>query len=562
MELFKKSVIVGVSVTPEVGLEVAQIDYTTRTVLKYGVRPLEYDTNRREIADLDIFKETLQDLFLELEIPKGAEIVLNIPAVLFKINDYPAVLNEEQVMNAIEEELAENNFFKNSEPSISATAIPSASMQFNKIAYTAAQKTMLMEVAMSIRDLGYKLRTVDTSVSSVLNALIYKERVNVVEDTTWVLLVVESFCCRVLLMSGRNYVDAFEERISIGEVLGDAENYATVVNTVAPLLKNLPAQYLCVVSKTNIVSAEILASKLEYSAPIIHQEANSFSNEAFLDLAPEIDQSLAPIVSLDVIGAAINREFAPLSSAQFNLFNKSLGEIYLMEQPPEIIINGHTYVLSNENLVKLFAIIAVVLLVPAIIALFCLINTVNDLTNQRDDLDHNIAQITKFLKDNENISSDLFDEGDEIRMGLGHNKNIYSYYTIVGTEIPKKLWLTHLKFSDKTTIEGQADNLESIYAFFRSIKDYNPDSDIKLQKLGLASSSTAKVSTEDKENGVEFDTDSILTSLNADFYEFRISNEPVVTKDALKKDGENGIPNATSNSAPATLPDLEPIKGN
>ena len=202
------------------------------------------------------------------------------------------------------------------------------------------------------------------------------------------------------------------------------------------------------------------------------------------------------------------------------------------------------------------------LLVPAIIALFCLINTVNDLTNQRDDLDHNIAQITKFLKDNENISSDLFDEGDEIRMGLGHNKNIYSYYTIVGTEIPKKLWLTHLKFSDKTTIEGQADNLESIYAFFRSIKDYNPDSDIKLQKLGLASSSTAKVSTEDKENGVEFDTDSILTSLNADFYEFRISNEPVVTKDALKKDGENGIPNATSNSAPATLPDLEPIKGN
>ena len=122
--------------------------------------------------------------------------------------------------------------------------------------------------------------------------------------------------------------------------------------------------------------------------------------------------------------------------------------------------------------------------------------------------------------------------------------------------------MTHLKFSDKTTIEGQADNLESIYAFFRSIKDYNPDSDIKLQKLGLASSSTAKVSTEDKENGVEFDTDSILTSLNADFYEFRISNEPVVTKDALKKDGENGASNATSNSAPATLPDLEPIKGN
>ena len=66
MELFKKSVIVGVSVTPEVGLEVAQIDFESQTVLKYGVRPLEYDINRREIADRDIFKETLQDLFVEL----------------------------------------------------------------------------------------------------------------------------------------------------------------------------------------------------------------------------------------------------------------------------------------------------------------------------------------------------------------------------------------------------------------------------------------------------------------------------------------------------------------
>lgn len=56
MELFKKSVIVGVSVTPEVGLEVAQIDFASKTVLKYGLRPLEYDINRREIADLVIFR--------------------------------------------------------------------------------------------------------------------------------------------------------------------------------------------------------------------------------------------------------------------------------------------------------------------------------------------------------------------------------------------------------------------------------------------------------------------------------------------------------------------------
>ena len=143
-------------------------------------------------------------------------------------------------------------------------------------------------------------------------------------------------------------------------------------------------------------------------------------------------------------------------------------------------------------------------------------------------------------------------------VGLEHNKNVYSYYTIVGTEIPKKLWLTHLKFSDKTTIEGQADNLESVYAFFRSVKDYDPESDIKLQKLGLASNAVPKVIEKDAENSDnsdktdDFEVDSILTSSNADFYEFRISNEPEVKKEDLKKKDENGN----------DLPDLEPIKEN
>ena len=149
---------------------------------------------------------------------------------------------------------------------------------------------------------------------------------------------------------------------------------------------------------------------------------------------------------------------------------------------------------------------------------------VSNLNAEVEELDNKVNQIEQYLKANESISTELFDEGDEIRGGLEHNKNIYSYYTIVGTEIPKKLWLTHLKLGDKTTIEGQADNLESVYAFFRSIKDYNPDSDIKLQKLGLASKSTANSDLE------ELNTDSILTSLNADFYEFAISNDPSLNK--------------------------------
>ena len=551
MALLKKSSIVGVSVTPEVGLEVAQIDFATQTVLKYGIRQLEYDASRREIADLDLFKEALQDLFFELQIPKGTEVVLNIPTVAFKTNDYPAALDEAQISNAIEEELADHYIFKTVEPAVSAVRLPNASMQFYKIAYTAAQKQMLIEIALGIKDMGYKLVGIDTSVNSVLNALMYKQRVDVSIDS-WVLLIVDSYCCTIITMNGKNYVDTYEERISIGQVLDDAENYSTVVGTVTPILKNLPSKYLCVVSKTNIISAEVLASKLSYTAPIIHQEANCFSKEAFLELGPEVDEKFANIVSLDIIGAAIYKDFEQYSDAHFNLFNKSLGDIYTSEQPPEIMLGGRTIVFTPQLLIFAFIVVAIVIILPTVGALLYYANLISTQQNKMAELNQKV----QFLKDNENVSSDLFDEGDEIRLGLAHNKNIYSYYTIVGTEIPKKLWLTHLKLSDKTTIEGQADNLESVYAFFRSIKDYNPNSDIKLQKLGLASKTSFTPIEENVENGdntnsQEFDTDSILTSLNADFYEFIISDD----KNAGKSQAKQGTENTDNNG----LPGLEPI---
>ncbi len=547
MSLFKKSIVVGVSVTPEVGLEVAQIDFATKTVLKYGVKPLDFNANQREIADLDIFKNNLSELFMELQIPTNARIVLTIPPGFFKVEDFRAAMDEVQVENAISDNLHDIPLYKDIEPIFSYSRLPNSSIQFNKFAYCASSFSMILEVALAIKDIGYHLYAIDSSVNSTLNALIYLERVNAQADVPWVMLQVESYCCRVISMIGNCYVDAFEEKISIGEVLGDAENYSTVVSAVSPILKNLPSKYLCVVSKTNIISAEILANKLTYSAPITYQEANNFSNEAFLELGPDVDTSLANIISMDVIAAAIYDDIQEYTQIRFNLFNKLLGDVYTSEQPPEINILGRNVVFSNENLIKFYiAIFAFVALITILI--FIPLTTSIKMQNDKlDNLDIEIKKAQQFLKDNENISSDLFDEGDEVRIGLGQNKNVYSYYTIVGTEIPQKLWLTYLKLGNKITIEGQADNLESVYAFFRSIKDYDSNSDIKLQKLGLASKSASKMLS-DK----DLDTETLLTSMNADFYEFRISNEQEISKDDIESDKDSKDLNG--------LPGLEPIK--
>ncbi len=525
--MFKKSSVVGVSITPEAGLEVAQIDYASKMLLKYGRKPLDYNIVRREVADLDLFKETLQELLDELVIPKGTELVLTIPTVAFKVVDYPASMDNYQIESAIEEEAYENQYLKNVD-SVSSFSMVEKSLQSNKVAYVATQRSTIIEIVLAIKDMGYTVKSIDSSVNSVFNSLIYLNRVATEAGKNWLLLTVENSCCRIISVSDRHYIDAIEEKISIGSVLSDAENYSTVINAVEPILKRLPASYLCVVSKTNVISAEILANKLEYTSPIIYQEANAFRKEDLLLLSPEVEDLDLQTLTLDVIGAAIYPEYAKFSQMNFNFFNKSLGDIYLMEQPPSLF--GGKLILTTDKLI-LLALLAAGVIGVILFSAFMWHKLETDKINTNiDNMNSDIQRIERFIQAHKDMTADDFDEGEEIRNGLLHNKGIYSYYTIVGTEIPKKLWLTYLKLGDKTTIEGQADNIESVYAFFRNIKDYSQGSDITLQKLGLASAGASKLESLDKE--------SILTMLDADYYEFRISNDTNVVKQST----ENGLP--------------------
>ncbi|MBR1373277.1 hypothetical protein IJ750_03850 [bacterium] len=546
MDLFKKSSAVGVSLTPERGLEVAQIDFATGTVLKYAVTPVDYyNVNQREIADLDRFKEALADLLQQLEISKGTELVMSFPAADFRVTEYPQSWEEVQLSNAVEDELTENFLFKDKDPGFDIVELPGSTMQSKQVAYEAISQGMLIEVARIVEDLGCKLRAIDTSVNSVFNALLYLRRIDTSDaEANWNLLVIENNCCRVMAMQGNSYKDVYEEHISIGEVLEEAENYTTVLNAVEPILKNLPAKYLCVVSKTDVISAEIVANKLNVSSAITYQEANKFCTEPLINVSEGIDDMYAGLISLDVIGAAIYREISQFVPVTFNLFNSSLGEVYTNQQPPEIKIGDKKIVFSNENLIKAFLLI-LALLIIIILLIFLLLNPqISKLKGDSDALGQEISKLEQDCNEHKDVLEEKFDEGYQVKTGLEQNKAVYSYYTIVGTEIPRKLWLTHLKLGDKISIEGQADNLESVYGFFRSIKDYNPESDIKLQKLGLAAS-----------QGTEsFDTESLLTSINADYYEFKISNEPEIVPNDLKKDTDN------KNNSKSDLPDLEPIK--
>ena len=518
---FKKKTFIGVAVTPENGLEVAQVDFETRCVLKYVNAPLVYDSRQRIITDLDTFKETLLDLLMAVGAPAGSEIAVSIPSVVFKINNYPANYDEQYLYSVIEEDLSNHTLFKNDRPGIALCGLKSESIQFNNIAYSAVQQQLLIEIACIIKELGHKLIAIDTSVTTSLNALFYSGRIEPIV-ANWLVLMIDNNACRILSMHDHNLIDFFEEIITIGEVLGDEENYSIVKEAINLLLSKLPAKCLYVVSKTNIIQAEKLAEMLDFNGQIIYQEGNCFNTIPHIDIAPEIEESLGKRVSFDVIGAAIYSSFESFSLVQLNLFNESLGYIYTQEQPPTIKIGQNTIKLTTENLIKIFMALSIVVVLVVVLSTAILTTLTKQNKEKIDQITQEIAKINAFIKKNKEVSSNIFDENDEIRTGLVTNKLIYSYFTIIGTETPKKLWLTKLDLGDYVTIEGQADNLESIFSFSKNIKEYNLKSDVKLQKLALASkSSSLKIDELESD-----DADLIMSNLNADFYEFSISNAP------------------------------------
>jgi hypothetical protein len=237
------------------------------------------------------------------------------------------------------------------------------------------------------------------------------------------------------------------------------------------------------------------------------------------------------MISLDVIGAATRKAANSYLLFNLNLFNESLGDIYLSQQPPVAVIAGKKFILSLENMIIASIVAAIAIIIPTLITCLSIDANIGSKQDKLDRIQKNIKKIESFLAENENISTSLFDEGDEIKIGLLRNKSIYSYYTIVGTEIPQKLWLKRLKLGNEITIEGQADNLESIYAFFRNVKDYNQETGIKLQKLGIANSKKLTPLSDDG----NINTESVISLMDADFYEFRISNVAESIEDKTQK---------------------------
>lgn len=534
---------IAVAITPDRGLEVAEMDYMSGTIIKYTQKDLGVVTLKTVIPDMDVFKDLLQECFAELGVPKGSQIVLCLPTVSMGMGSYMSSQTDASIVQQISNDLIDNDLiFRDNDPLVVTTGL-SLSIQSKVVAYTASVYSVIQEAARMLIDLGYKIKAIDVSASSVLRGLIHSGKVQTEFDTTWLMLLVDNGHARIFALNDDHLIEYKEEQMmyDYSDTVGNCE---MVASTVSHYFEKVPAKYLFVVSRTDSVPAEMLASKIKYENPIIFLDANSYSKETFVNTSG-IPEDIAEKISLELIGAALYEE----KGLHFNLFDKELGDVYTSQQPPSVTIGGKTYILTDEFVYKICAIIVLPLILIAAFGYYYF-------NGQNSAIETEIAdwqtktkakqlEAAKFKVD----TGDKFSEIDEINMGLARNTELYSFLDLIGRDMPQKMWLNHLtlaNLSEKATsihvdIEGHADNIESIYTFYRNIKDSVGSTKVQLQKLSLA---TVKSASEDfsfdddlPANSGDFieNSNEIMLSSNADFYEFIISEKSPKELEKMKK---------------------------
>lgn len=503
---------VYLSVTPGVGLELIQLDTSSRAIKNYAYRPLEYNESLRELSDIEGFKNAVTELFAELKINIKSNVVLNLPMVLFGSKELPLLLADDAVTEALTSEVEQSYIFKRYEPVISwidANNFQSGDMR--KLFYSAVQKNVIDDIKNALTELGATLSGVEMSLTSILKALAFSglAEEQMKENISWNLMLITQSGYSICSMIGKNIVDYYEEPLAIKSFEGD-EIYNAINASAQITLMSYPANYLYVVSETDMVSAELLSKRLQTDGIVNFWENNSFKKQDALPVSLEVLEETAHKISLEAIGIAVGSSVS--MPVRFNFISGSSTSDGATDDPnePVHIPIGENGIDISPNAARNVALAAgVVLLIPAILAFILVPMVANQKQTLLDEVNAKLQQTDaeiKRLQEEQNKQND-FDVNAEIKKVLANNRSKLMAYTALGESVPKKLWVTYFVAKDdgKFDIKGDSSNVEDIYLFFRNMKDSLISTKLRLHKLEMKTDSVDEAVTIDPNQPTDYE---------------------------------------------------------
>lgn len=549
---------VGVSISPSVGLEMIEVDKATGTVSKYSNRPLEYNHSTREIADYEQFRVALEELFEELHIPKKSNIIISLPNVHFGMINLPLLLADEAITNAIISEVEQSYIFKRQEPVVSWHEVYSSVETENRtLVYNAMQQGALDQITEVCNDVGCTIIGIENAYASLLKALNFSNlaKDQMKEKTTWNLMIIGQNSYSIISMFDKKIMEYYEEPLALKSFVDD-EIYNAITISAQLTLTSLPSNYLFIVSETDLVSAEVLAMKINVESPVQFLECNKFAQNEILPVNLNILPKNALQITLEAIGTAVY-QFSdyPL---RLNIIQEKAGNQGFLDEmweSPKVNIGNLEIELTPGFVKRVALIIGAIIIAPIILTLIILTRVVIPQEQAKlDGINAKVQQVTaeiaKYNSDDKNNTFDVKATTDKIS---AQNETKLAYYSAVGVSVPNKLWVTYYAMNDsgKIDIKGKASDVKSIYAFYKGIKQLVNNSDIKLYKLEISSGSL---------DDVVADISSSKT------YEFEITNmtdselNPSATPAAGATPTPAPAPAAPATPAPAPPAATEPAK--
>ena len=456
---------VYVSVSPACGLEMIELD-KHGNVKSYAQTELDYNEAQREIANYGEFKTGLETLFQMRNInPAKANVHLSLPTVWFG-----------------------TYIFKRKEPlPFWFDALASTNSDSRNVFYTAVQADAVNQIRDILTAMGSTLVSVENSLFADLKALyatgIGAEQMQ--EGNSWSLMIVNNSGFQMLGMQGKRILEYYEEPLPLKSYEGE-EIYAAIENAAQIALMSTPSNSLIILSETDLVSAEILAGRLQFGGTTIYVEDNQFRKEPLMEMSLNVLSDDQLKVSLHAIGNISPAGFMPVDVDFLAEKGKSKQQVAIIEIP----IGGSVFELTPIKASVIVIILGVILMAPLGIGYF--------FTSKSSELDTQITQLDQELKALQDQEGKVeFDPVAEIEKVLKLNKTKIMSYAALGESIPENLYLTYFMTADNglINIKGCADSVEDVYVFFKNLKESLVDSKLRLSKLDLKAGSLDTVVT-------------------------------------------------------------------
>lgn len=487
---------VYIAVSPTNLIELGVLDPHTNLMKTYASASIEYNEAIREIADYDIFSAKIEKLFEECNLtPSKCNVHISLPTIWFAYKDnIPLTSDEENIKNIVFSELDQTYIFKRTDPVPCWFDAPiSLNTDTKSIFYTAIQSEVMETLRNMFKEMGANLIEITCSLVSDLKGLatcgFVDQEINS-DVAIWSLMIVNNSGFQLFGFQGKKLQDFYEEPLPIKSFEGD-EIYSAIDNAAQIALMSSSAQSLVILSETDLVSARELSKRIQFAGKVTVIEDNKFRKKTLSDITRALIPELQSEVSLHMLGMFPDPSVFPLA---INFLTSIEG--YARNDILEIPISTDKTIILTKPKAMLYSLILLIAVVVPLSVGWISTSILNQkYQSQIEELDLEISNITAQLKNYQNKGGPGFDPYTEIKRVLKNNRTKIMAYGALGDSVPKNLYLSYFMTGDDgyIDIQGYANTVEDVYVFYQNLKDSLVESQLRLSKLDLKTSSIDEV---------------------------------------------------------------------